>query len=386
VREGAACDRRCDAVGDRVCQAAGRLNTRKQAGGVNTAEKVLDNEIKVLDKDKKVLDSGEVGTAPPRYVSFYFTNFPAYLSLFYLRKGFEVCGILEDVYVAKKRNIHAQPYGFAKFSKVRDIGKLEKALNAVTFGQFRVRARVANFDRAAKKPVGSDGGGERKESVINAGVNPPGGERLKSKLDVGVPVAPASGPLQSVRVGNVMVALGVHQDACEHTPKEETDPDQDMGQGIYLRKYRSVPEDVQWARSGVVATVSNGEVIPVVRRRIADAGFSDLEVLHLGADKVFVQSLAGSDVALRLENAREFFNHFFSHWVKWEDKAAPFQRGAWVRLYGIPLHAWNESFFKLCVFDCGRLLRADSYTMEKDRLDFARVLIATSSLSVIKRI
>jgi hypothetical protein len=37
-----------------------------------------------------------------RYVSFYFTNFPAQLLNFYLRKGFEVCGMLEDVYVAKK--------------------------------------------------------------------------------------------------------------------------------------------------------------------------------------------------------------------------------------------------------------------------------------------
>jgi hypothetical protein len=50
------------------------------------------------------------------------------------------------------------------------------------------------------------------------------------------------------------------------------------------------------------------------------------------------------------------------------------------------LHAWNESFFKLCVFDCGRFLRADNYTKEKDRLDFARVLIATTSLEVIKRV
>jgi hypothetical protein len=365
----------------------------KQAGGVST-KKVLVKDNKV-DKDNRALESGQEGIAHSRYVTYYFTNFPAYLSLFYLRKGFEVCGILEDVFIAKKRNVHGQPYGFVKFSKVRDVGKLEKALNAVTFGQFRVRASVASFDRAARKPVGSGRGGEQKNSAITAGVNLPGVERRELKLGVGVPAAPESGPVQSVRVGNVMVALGVHQETdCERTstkatgltPKAESVPSHDNSKGIYLRKYRSVPEDVKWARSGVVATVSNGEVIPVVRRRIADAGFSDLEVLHLGADKVFVRSLAGSDVALILENAREFFNHFFSHWVSWEGKAHPFQRGAWVRLYGVPLHAWSESFFKLCVFDCGRFLRADNFTVDKDRLDFARILIATSSLSVIKRV
>jgi hypothetical protein len=36
---------------------------------------------------------------------------------------------------------------FVRFSNVRDISKLTKALNAVCFGEFRVRARVARFDR-----------------------------------------------------------------------------------------------------------------------------------------------------------------------------------------------------------------------------------------------
>ncbi|KAK2362426.1 hypothetical protein QL285_087490 [Trifolium repens] len=36
--------------------------------------------------------------------------------------------------------------------------------------------------------------------------------------------------------------------------------------------------------------------------------------------------------------------------------------------------------------DCGRFLRSGSYTTAKDRLDFARVLIATQELAVIKRV
>jgi hypothetical protein len=55
--------------------------------------------------------------------------------------------MLEDVYVAKKRNKYGEPYGFVKFSNVRDITKMTKALNVVWFGQFRVRASVAKFDR-----------------------------------------------------------------------------------------------------------------------------------------------------------------------------------------------------------------------------------------------
>jgi hypothetical protein len=43
----------------------------------------------------------------------------------------------------------------------------------------------------------------------------------------------------------------------------------------------------------------------------------------------------------------------------------------------------ERGFFKLSVSDCGRFLRLDNCTVAKDRFDYARVLLATSSLDVI---
>jgi len=39
--------------------------------------------------------------------------------------------------------------------------------------------------------------------------------------------------------------------------------------------------------------------------------------------------------------------------------------------------------FKLCVFDCGRLFRVDDFNLDKERFDYARVLLSTSLLEVI---
>ncbi|MCI15962.1 sulfate transporter, partial [Trifolium medium] len=89
------------------------------------------------------------------------------------------------------------------------------------------------------------------------------------------------------------------------------------------------------------------------------------------------------DVMDIIVGAAQFFRHFFSAYVRWDREIMPFQRGAYLRLYGIPLHAWNESFFKLCVMDCGRYLCTDACTLEKERFDFARVLVATSSMEVL---
>ena len=43
----------------------------------------------------------------------------------------------------------------------------------------------------------------------------------------------------------------------------------------------------------------------------------------------------------------------------------PFRRGTWLRLYDIPIHAWDENFFKLCVMDCGTFLRSDDMKLDR---------------------
>jgi len=111
-----------------------------------------------------------------RFVTFYFTNFPPHLSNFYLRKGFEVCGILEEVMVPRKCNVNGEHYDFVRFTNVRDVGKLLKAVNSVCFSNFQIKARVFRFDKATmlevERELDKDGGstvgkkGERKDGGV----------------------------------------------------------------------------------------------------------------------------------------------------------------------------------------------------------------------------
>jgi hypothetical protein len=170
--------------------------------------------------DQNVARSENISSDHKRYVSFYFTNFPVQLSHFYLRKGFEVCGILEDVYVARKRNKRGQPYGFVRFSNVRDIPKLTKALNAVSFGDFRVWARVARFDRNVvplDETVGADVD-KVKGGVVSVGAKPQeqianeANRKLRvdeqPKKDTFAHPSGVSVPREGVTVGTVLVSLG----------------------------------------------------------------------------------------------------------------------------------------------------------------------------------
>ncbi|GAU15594.1 hypothetical protein TSUD_108530 [Trifolium subterraneum] len=245
-------------------------------------------------------DLASLGSELKWYVLFYFTNFPPLISYFHLRKGFEVCGMLEDIYVASKRNIYGEVYGFVKFSNVKNVNKLTKALNDVCFGNYRVHASLARFDR------------------------------------------------------------------------------NDTAEGKRIRKEKVESETAEVEDTYLALAKEGGDAAEGVK-----VGFPDLDVIPLGADKVLIRSTSNLEIATKIDGAKEFFNLIFSNRVRWNKEVVPAQRGVWVRMYGIPLYAWNENFFKLCVLDCGRYLRVDICTLEKVRLDYARILIATSALEVV---
>ncbi|GAU28487.1 hypothetical protein TSUD_294900 [Trifolium subterraneum] len=270
------------------------------------------------------------------------------------------------IYRSRKRNVHGYKYGFVIFSKVRDVTKLLQAINEISFGQFRIWARVARFDKArgsekvtggrekGGKDIGSNRGRQGREKLSKGD-----GENNVRKWSEGAVVGSKEVAVEGekekvdegagVRVGEVLVQVG------DVTGREGEGVGTQTGKSVgkmLVRKYRSKATDLKWARLGVVATV-------------------------------FIHSLTVEDVMINFNMARQFFDQIFSSIVRWDKELLPFQRGAWVRLYCIPLHAWNVDFFKLSVMDCGRYLRADECTMERDRLDYARVLVATSSVEVI---
>ncbi|MCH93528.1 sulfate transporter, partial [Trifolium medium] len=96
-----------------------------------------------------------------------------------------------------------------------------------------------------------------------------------------------------------------------------------------MRSYWTKPDDVAWAQNGLVATIINGEAVPVVQSRIMDAGFNDVILIPMGDGK--------------------------------DSHAQDYRRGAW-------------------------FLRVDNGSMEKERIDFARVLIATPNLEIVNTV
>ncbi|GAU22592.1 hypothetical protein TSUD_134920 [Trifolium subterraneum] len=152
--------------------------------------------------------------------------------------------------------------------------------------------------------------------------------KSKAKLgeDVGTGSFKGASP-EDVRVGEIVVKLGTRQEMGEKSKGQQKkggshvkDPTmievtgKDIERQALLRKYKAKSDDVSWAQQGVVATISNGEAVPMVQTRITDAGFTNIFLIPMWADKVFVRSSGGDDVLAAINNANEFFTLIFSHW------------------------------------------------------------------------
>jgi len=229
-----------------------------------------------------------------RFVTFYITNFPPQASTFFLQKGFEVCGILEDVFVANKRNINGKVFGFVCYAKVRDVDKLLKALNNVCFGHYNVCAKLARFDKKVSKVVEEvkEREGEGVKAVGSIEDEGSLGARKARKKEVegdrslrflgreGEEVTKKIGSAKEgrkgkVRVGSVLVRLGRKSRVREGDGekenvvsamvkgRKETETDTSAPKKL-VRCYRSCEDDINWAMIGLVGTVCNGESIPII--------------------------------------------------------------------------------------------------------------------------
>lgn len=218
------------------------------------------------------------------------------------------------------------------------MDKLLKALNNFCFGQYSVRAKLARFDKKIVKEVREREGevGKVRKMVVEGEKS----VRLLGREEEGrKKVGEAKeGREGEVRVGSVVVRVGgkarmVEGEGGSATVKEmgrrDVGMDMDTAPKKIVRRYRPCEEDLNSAMRGLVGTVLYGESIPLIQNIVEDvAGFKDIDIIPLGADKVFVQSLSGVSVSDIVGEAKQFFDLIFSSLVRWNKGLMPFQRSA----------------------------------------------------------
>ncbi|GJY13616.1 retrovirus-related pol polyprotein from transposon TNT 1-94 [Tanacetum coccineum] len=93
-------------------------------------------------------------------ISGYVTNFPPEWNKASLHELFVEVGEISDVYVARKMSKAGKRFGFARFLKIGNIQALEKRLNRIQIGNFKLEANIAKYERPffkSKQGFGKEG-------------------------------------------------------------------------------------------------------------------------------------------------------------------------------------------------------------------------------------
>lgn len=86
-----------------------------------------------------------------------------------------------------------------------------------------------------------------------------------------------------------------------------------------------------------------------------------------------------------LQEDGDYLEGWLSDIKPWKPEAVPRVRSVWLRVLGVPVHAWGEDFFRFLAELVGRYVETDVATSSKSRLDIGRILVTVSSPEAINK-
>ncbi|GAU21222.1 hypothetical protein TSUD_11400 [Trifolium subterraneum] len=222
--------------------------------------------------------------------------------------------------------------------------KLKKALNSVYFWDLRLFANVTKYDRFEGQGRENGEGGFRGAGDVE----------LEKVKDDAVRSEEERDRERAVIVGEVEPrAQGGDSEGLESgkgavVVEEVVVVTEEMKTMVQAWKYLSLKEDVSWASKCRVARLKQGWCLSVVQQSMLDAGLEGFRLIALGGDNVLIHQDSDGLAENLFQEAAEIMNNFLEDCRPWElGDARIYERGAWLRCYGVPIQAWNPIFFFL---------------------------------------
>lgn len=142
---------------------------------------------------------------------------------------------------------------------------------------------------------------------------------------------------------------------------------------------------MNWLVGSYVGATMNLADVHKMQKLLPKEGFFKLIATPMGGNLVLLKTKDNSNVHALLAKTGECLGNVFSKLKPWEPEMVPRVTTGWLRVIGVPVHAWGEEFFHFISQLVGKLVHLDEDTSIKTRLDVGRVLVFVSSSEAINR-
>ncbi|GKV29207.1 hypothetical protein SLEP1_g38153 [Rubroshorea leprosula] len=260
--------------------------------------------------------------------TFFFYNFPEELEAKFLWNSFQMYGKVVDVYIPSKRDKRGKRYGFVRLTGVKNEIQMERRLNEIWIGSYKMRVKIAN-DRQRK------------------------------------PASPRKSYAQAVKGQGKRADKASeqsHEKETKETPKKEggktrVQVNKDVEKTEGTIEYIPTGDELKWLKGSMVAVVRSMALVSEIQKQMDTDGGS-----------ILLSPMGGRRVLLTEKVVR-----FLSDYMKHNEELF------------VPLKAWGERCFQMIGETIGEVLLVHEDTKKKAILWDGRVLILCSEANKISK-
>ncbi|KAJ0879411.1 putative RNA recognition motif domain, nucleotide-binding alpha-beta plait domain superfamily [Helianthus annuus] len=277
---------------------------------------------------------------------FFVTNLPQGCTPWELSEFVKVFGEVAGVYIARKKDKVGNKFGFISFRDVRDVKDMERALNGTKMGKSKLKVNLARFaaenatlfngpvDKKSFNPEETSGGIQGNQIPKSQAFKINGGGKSFRDLFVKDSGAKAAGSSNHARDG-----------------------------GVEVEVYENIFAFKDLVNVAAVGYCKNVSILNNLFSLMSKAGEKDVTFSYLGGLFVLIKFLSVDHCNSFVCN-NGIWKDWFSSLDHWNGQSLPFERIAWLRIVGVPIHLAEDEVYDSIARRFGKIVHASQRSVE----------------------
>ncbi|XP_045802504.1 uncharacterized protein LOC123896113 [Trifolium pratense] len=284
-----------------------------------------------------------------QYTTYFFSEFPDSFDAKAMLNIFQFYGNIFEVVIPAKRDKGGRRFGFARFDQVKDVRRFGIELDNIIIGRDKIYVNPPRFQRdtRTRRPHKQEEDGSKMENQHRSNDE------------------------------------GSHQKNCAGPSFAQVAQSNGEQKQKIIISFEPEREVIRMLSSAFVGVVPHPGLSYNIQEEFHRQGYFGVKITPLGANLVLLEDQEEGEVKALMEDARGWLEQWFKEIRPWSPREVDNERLVWLRVYGVPIHAWNDKFFSLIAKQYGIFLNADDTTSKKLSMDVARILIRTPGLKAI---
>ncbi|KAJ0880670.1 putative RNA recognition motif domain, nucleotide-binding alpha-beta plait domain superfamily [Helianthus annuus] len=246
---------------------------------------------------------------------FFITNLPPGCRPWDVADFFKVFGEVTGAYIARKPEKAGRKFGFISFKYVLDVKGMERALNGTKMGGYKIIAKLARF---AKENVGLPLGASE------------GGGKVQPKQVHQIPIHNQSSFVKGK--GKLSSEL-FHNDV--NVPDPKCNPNVETSKTIEITDETLAFKDL--IGCALVGRCKDLMTLRKLNEKFAEKRILGISLSYMGGLYMLVKF--EDDVScINFMMDQDCWKEWFSILDPWNNQSLPFERLAWVKVLGVPMH------------------------------------------------